>query len=188
MENKIEYLDNQIERSKKIVNQAEKYFAKLDEVILDKNPSEKRWSIAQILEHLNLYADHYNPTLLKAVQNLQSSELDADDYYKPKQIGKWFTNSMAPKQGVVKMKMGTAKDKNPFTTGVRANVYSEFIKQQNEFIELLKQAKEVNINYKNVKTTLGKFLTLTVGDTINVLVNHNERHFIQALGVLSDVN
>lgn len=188
MENKIDYLSNQIQRSKNIVAQAEKYFAKLEDEKLEKNPSEKRWSIAQILEHLNLYADHYNPTLAQAIQNLKSSELDTDENYRPKQIGKWFSNLMAPKKGTVKSKMGTAKDKNPFTTGVRANVYDEFIKQQNEFIELLEDAKTVNINYKNVKTTLGKFLTLTVGDTINVLVNHNERHMIQALGVLSDVN
>jgi len=187
VENKIEYLNQQIERSQKIIDQAEKFFAPLVIETLEKNPSEKSWSIAQILEHLNLYADHYNPTISQAIENLKSTELDEDDNYKPKQMGKWFVKSMAPKKGEVKFKMGTTKDKNPFTTGVRANVYDEFIKQQKEFITLLEQAKAVNINYKNVNTTLGKVFKLTVGDSINVLVNHNERHMIQAMSVLSDV-
>jgi len=187
LENKIEYLDKQIKRSNNILAQSKKYFEPLSEEQIEKNPSQEKWSLAQIFEHLNLYADHYNPTLATALNNLTSTELDSDDYYRPKQLGKWFTNTMAPKQGIVKMKMGTAKDKNPFTTGVRANVYAEFIKQQTEFVALLEQAKEVNINYKNVNTTLGSFIKLSVGDTVNVLVNHNERHMIQAMDVLSDI-
>jgi len=179
-----DFLNEKITATKQLLEQFDKYVGSISETELEKNPGDDKWSIAEILEHLNLYADHYNPALETAIGNLSSSELEVDENYKQRRLGKWFTNMMAPKSGIVKMKMNTPKDKNPFNVGVRANVVDAFKEQQARFLELIESAKGKNINYVNVPTTLPK-LKFSVGDTFNFLVKHNQRHMVQIMDVLS---
>jgi len=143
-----------------------------------KNISES-WSALECLEHLNMYADFYNPAIRSAIKN---SKQPAQDKFKSGWLGGYFAKSMLPKEKLNKMK--TFKDKNPIYAALDSSTIDRFIAQQNEFLSLLNEAEKVNLNTTKTPVTISKLIRLKLGDTFLFLVNHNIRHFAQLERVL----
>lgn len=141
------------------------------------------WSVLECLEHLNLYADFYNPAIRSAIENSKSVPTES---FKSGWLGGYFAKSMLPKEKFNKMK--TFKDKNPIYASLDSAVIDRFIAQQNEFLTLLNQAEKVNLNTAKTPVTISKLIRLKLGDTFQFLVNHNIRHFEQLDRVLETNN
>jgi hypothetical protein len=146
-------------------------------------PSSESWSALECLEHLNLYADFYNPAIRSAIENSKSVPQES---FKSGWLGGYFAKSMLPKEKLSKMK--TFKDKNPIYASLDSAVIDRFIAQQNEFLTLLNQAQKVNLNTAKTPITISKLIRLKLGDTFQFLVNHNIRHFEQLDRVLETNN
>jgi hypothetical protein len=141
---------------------------------LTRKDSPESWSVLECLEHLNLYADFYNPAIRSAIENSKSVPTES---FKSGWLGGYFAKSMLPKEKFNKMK--TFKDKNPIYASLDSAVIDRFIAQQNEFLTLLNQAEKVNLNTAKTPVTISKLIRLKLGDTFQFLVNHNIRHFEQ---------
>jgi uncharacterized damage-inducible protein DinB len=149
----------------------------VDELNWKSNPTS--WSVLECLEHLNLYGDFYIPEIRKVIKESKTKE---ERVFKSGFIGEYFASSMLPKEKLNKMK--TFKDKNPLNSNLSLETIHRFVKQQNEFLELLEKAKAVNLNKVKTSITLTKLIKLKLGDTLRFIVNHNIRHFEQIKDVL----
>ena len=136
--------------------------------------SSEHWSVLECLEHLNLYADFYNPAIRTAMQ--KSQKLPSTES-KPGLLGGYFAKSMLPQKNMKKMK--TFKDKNPIHSSLSEDVMHRFIQQQHEFLSLIKLAENKDLNSIKTPITITRLLKLKLGDTMQFLVNHNLRHFQQ---------
>lgn len=142
-------------------------------------PSSESWSVLECLEHLNLYAEFYNPAIRSAIENSKSV---AQESFKSGWLGGYFAKSMLPKKKLNAMK--TFKDKNPIHAQLDASVLDRFIAQQHVFLELLDLCEKVNLSKVKTPVTISKLIRLKLGDTIQFLVNHNIRHMAQMERVL----
>jgi hypothetical protein len=149
------------------------------------SPSLGKWSVAQLLQHLNGYGDYYLPLLEK---EMLSSNKPARAEFKPGWLGNYFTNLMLPgKDGKIGKKMQAPKNRRPPAHLDQKEVLSVFLVQQQQLLDLLEKAKYKNIGAIRIPISLSRFIKLKAGDTFRFLVAHQQRHFYQIKNVLTEL-
>jgi len=139
-------------------------------------PQPGKWSIAQVLEHLNGYNRYYLTEMEKA---LQGNRVSVAAVFKSGFIGNYFTNLMQPKEdGTIAKKMPAPPDYNFGPDLDAAKVLDEFIAGQQRLVKLLDKARNADLGYK-VPISISRFIKLKLGDTFRFLVAHQLRHFMQ---------
>jgi len=135
----------------------------------------KSWSILECIEHLNKYGDFYIPEI---TNRIASSKHPASKLFKSNWLGSYFSKSVAYKEQLNKMK--TFKAMNPLNSTLTIQTLKKFITQQDQIIELLDKAKNVNLDKTKTAISISKIIKLRLGDTFRVLIYHNQRHIKQA--------
>ncbi len=153
--------------------------------ILQKQPSNEGWSIAQILEHLNFYSRHY----IKAIEeNLHYNQTQTQEIFKPGWFGNYFTNMMKPSSdNKVKNKMKAMKNATPPPEVDEKVALDQFIDDQHVLLNLLQIAKSANLNRLRVPTSLTRLIKLKLGDTFRFFIAHEQRHMIQISNTLTQL-
>lgn len=146
-------------------------------------PAPGRWSVVQNIEHLNTYGRYYLPRIKKAiVENTKKYEPS----YTPGWLGNYFTNTMLPgKNGMIKNKMKAFKNHIPPPDLDSHTVLNEFLKQEEELLDLLQKAKKVPLGRIRIPISIASFITLKLGDTFRFFIAHHQRHFVQINNILS---
>jgi uncharacterized damage-inducible protein DinB len=168
-------LDILKEDVREIILKAEKLKA-LERWILEKTPGEGKWSVAQVLEHLNIYNRHY----LTEIENQlhHKNPVNKNDF-KPGWLGDYFTRLMKPgEKGKIK-KMKAPANAVPATQPNAIEMLNEFIMYQHQLLNLLNIARCADLNKNRIATTLSKHIKLKLGDTFRFVIAHEQRHFIQ---------
>jgi hypothetical protein len=146
---------------------------------------KEKWSVIQILEHMNAYGRYYLPAIAKAIEEDYGQR---NAWFEPGFWGNYFTKSMKPTNvHEVKNKMKAMKAYTfPNSLNIDA-VLKEFIDQQHILLGLLEKAKEKNLNTIRIPITLTSLIQLKLGDVFRFLVAHEQRHMIQARNTLKAV-
>ncbi|MFN2458322.1 MAG: DinB family protein [Chitinophagaceae bacterium] len=144
-----------------------------------------KWSVVQILEHLNSYGRYYLPAIDKAIAQ-KTNENSA--WFNPGRLGSYFTNSMKPTNVFeVKNKMKAMKN-YCFPNNLNVDtVLNEFLEQKNLLLRLLEVAKDRDLNTIRISIAISKLIRLKLGDVFRFLVAHEQRHMIQARNTLKVV-
>ncbi len=150
---------------------------------LQYKPDAETWSVLEGLEHLNLYGEFYLPEIKRQMD--KSAHQTATALFKSSWLGNYFALAMLPKEQLNTMK--TFQDKNPNGSSLDKQVLAKFIAQQKETLTLLEQASRVNLTKTKTGITLTPWIRLRLGDTFRVVIYHNDRHIVQAKGVLEQV-
>jgi len=138
------------------------------------------WSIAQCLEHLNRYGDYYIPFIRQGLG--RQNRCVTGGVFKSSLIGGWFTRMMDPDTG--KKKMKAFKDYKPGRELDAHAVVAEFIRQQEVLLTCLQWARKADLNKPRIPVSILPWLTLKLGDVLQFVIAHNERHMRQAKALL----
>ena len=141
---------------------------------LNWRPGEDSWSILECLEHLNLYGDFYIPEMEKSIKR---SNTVCQKNFRSGILGNYFAKAMLPREKLNKMK--TFKSKNPIGSALDKTTIKRFIRQQKQLLDLLNQAKKIDLSKTKTGTTISRFVKLKIGDVFRVVIYHNERHLVQ---------
>ena len=148
-------------------------------------PMPGKWSVAQILEHLNSYGRIYLPQINKAIS---TSKTKRAAWFNSGLLGNYFTNTMKPANVFeVKNKMKTLKAHTPENNLNPGKVLDEFVEQQHNLLQLLELAHQKDTNAIRVPISISKFIKLKLGDTFRFLIAHEQRHFIQARNTIKTI-
>lgn len=147
----------------------------LPESRLQQRPSPEQWSAMECLEHLCRYGDFY---LMEVASCLQVAKPQKSEPFKSTWLGEYFAASMWPKPGF--KTMNTFKVMNPSFSGIRTSVLSEFEAQLKQWQDLLQKSEAYS--WRDIKTaiSISKWIRLRLGDTLRVVIYHNQRHIEQA--------
>lgn len=150
-------------------------------------PAPGSWSAAQCLEHLNSYGRYYLPALEKSIDTAKQKGLASKETFTSSWIGNYFTELMLPKgkEKTVK-KMKAPKEHTPPSQLDSDAVIATFIEQQEKLIQLLEDAKAINLQKAKTPVSISRFIKLPVGDTFRFLLAHNYRHLLQATKALGE--
>mgnify|MGYP006155020573 FL=1 len=156
------------------IKQAE-FFKTLPIDKLNFKSNDAQWSILECVEHLNRYGRFYIPEISQKIKN---NKYPNSNEFKSGILGDYFAKSMQPKEKINKMK--TFPSMNPKGSKLTMAVIDEFISQQNNMLDLLNQAQNVNLTKTKTNISISKWIKLRLGDTFRVVIFHNNRHILQA--------
>ncbi len=161
-----------------------KYLQTTDPELLIREPATGKWSVIQVLEHLNSYGNYY----LVAIERSLKQDRPAIDLFKPGWLGNYFTKLMKPgENGTIAHKMQSPKGHRPQRHPDAFPVLNTFLEQQHYLLELLELAKAKNIGGIRMPISISRFIKLKVGDVFRFLIAHEQRHFVQIENTLAAV-
>lgn len=143
-------------------------------------PNSDAWSILECIAHLNLYGDFYIPEIEKRIA---ASNYKGDKFFNSGWLGNYFANSMLPTGKLNKMK--TFADKNPKGSVLdQVTTIKKFLSQQHQLLDLLRRSGEVSLKKTKTSISISKWIKLRLGDTLRVVIYHNQRHMKQIQNIL----
>lgn len=151
--------------------------------LMTQTPAPGKWSVAQVLEHLNIYSRHY----ITAIENrLHLNQSGPDVFFKPGWLGNYFTKLMKPAENkTLAKKMKAPNNAIPSTMPDAEAILNECLQHQHHLLNLLQIAKTANLNYIRIPTSINKYIKMKLGDTFRFLIAHEQRHFIQIENTLA---
>jgi len=154
---------------------------------LRQSPAEGKWSVAQVLDHLNGYNRYYLAAIKAQLD--KPAQPPAQVTYRAGWLGDYFTKLMLPPApGKKTVKMKSPKDHEPASFPDPEAMISEFISGEEKLLMLLEKSREINLGRVRIPISLNRFIRLKLGDTFHFLVAHQQRHFSQIQQILEKVN
>lgn len=158
----------------------------LDAGLLNIPPEPGKWSVLQVIEHLNSYNRYYLAQIELAIN--KSADSKPSETFQPGLLGGYFTKMMysdVKKSGQVANKMNAPKGHVPAASLDAQRVMQEFFAGEEKILTLLAAAKLHNIGKIKVPISISKWIKLRLGDTFGFLIAHQARHFQQIRNILT---
>jgi DinB superfamily len=154
-------------------------FSGLDDTQLNRRPAPDKWSIAQCLDHLVVSNETYFP----AFESLINGKYRRSFW----QVFNPFTN-IAGSKGLELLKTGKTKLRapkifEPSKSDEIKNSVACFVAHQQRLGQLFDKLESSGVLQKVISSPLTSMLTLKTCDAINIIIEHESRHYKQALGV-----
>ncbi|HLP18705.1 MAG TPA: DinB family protein [Chitinophagales bacterium] len=163
------------------LQQAVRVFQNMDEDALQRPSPAGGWSIAQCLWHLNSYGQYYLPRIGAALEQAPENG-NGVEHFKSGRLGNYFTRMMEPGKSKYKV---NKRHLPPAVVSPHQTV-AEFIQQQETLLHYLRKARAVNLNKIRLPISIASLIKLKLGDVLQFVVAHNERHIQQALRNLAE--
>lgn len=180
MKNELENLTLELER---ISGEAQTTFGKFSEAQINWQPAAEMWSVGQCFEHL----------IKTNLLFLQELEIIAAGNRR----NSWWEN-YSPLSGffgriiINELKADKRKIKAPAkivpASSVAANIIEDFAAHQIETIAKIKTVKNVDWQKTKMTSPIMKLITYKLADGLQIVVEHEKRHFRQAEKVLQNEN
>ncbi|MGF1565403.1 MAG: DinB family protein, partial [Flavobacteriales bacterium] len=162
------YVTNHREGAKKL--------ASMPPAALAKHPAPGAWSALECIEHLNRYGRFYLPEILKRLNEQRTAS--PQSVFRSSWLGNYFAESVKLKAKLNTMK--TFANMNPAGSPVSPEAIEEFIAQQDALLKLLKRSLTADMVKTRTSISISKLIRLRLGDTLRVVIYHNDRHMAQA--------
>ncbi|HRH71247.1 MAG TPA: DinB family protein [Flavobacteriales bacterium] len=156
--------------------------------VLQRRPDPKRWSVLEVIEHMNLSSGHYHDRLQRIYAD-GNGRLRFRSSFQPGTWGQRMLNTMQPKaDGTIPWKMPTIGKFEPRRGRlVTLAPLDDLIAMLNGYIGLLERARTSGLEGEKVVSTLGPILRFKVGDAFRFTIAHQERHMLQIERTLKEV-
>jgi hypothetical protein len=181
--NRIQLIDR-LENETRAIILRTNYLLQEDPENLLKQPAPGKWSVAQVIEHLNTYGRYYLPLLENALAKAPAAK---NHHYSPGWLGDYFTKMMLPKNGAVVNHMKAFKNHKPSPDIDCKKVLDEFLQQEQQLLNLLEQGRSADIAAVRIPVSIASFIRLKVGDVFRFIIAHHQRHFVQIDNTLTTV-
>lgn len=177
--NSSQLLDTLIRDVQTLIEATERDFLVLPFEALNTKRNTESWSILECFEHLNRYNRFYNKAASVSIEKAKES---LPHPVKSTWIGKQSIDYIHPRNT---KKLKTMKHLNPVLSNLDGSVIDEFLLHQRELLNILEKAKKVNLNTTKVPIEFFRLLKMNLGDALQFLIVHQQRHFIQLTNLLN---
>lgn len=169
-----------IQDSNRIKNYIKVDIANLDDHILTKKESAKKWSALEVVEHLNKVYDVYLDNFQKVIEDAEELRKDQTPEMNRTILGRLSIYANRPKGKKRRFKMKTFDFFRPAIGPDEVNsVIETYLGKKERFNELIKQARTKDLKNIKVPTALGQRVKFYVAECFEFLIVHEERHMIQ---------
>jgi len=151
-----------------------------DDKSLNAKSNNDSWSSLECIEHLNRYGRYYIPEIKQRISNAKKGN---EGTFKSGWLGNYFAKSMMPSKKMKPIK--TFVSMNPVGSQLDSvAVIKEFLEQQQQILRILEVSKNIDLTGTKTAISISKLIKLRLGDTLRVVIYHNERHIQQANNAL----
>jgi hypothetical protein len=148
--------------------------ADLDAARLLWRPSPERWGVADCLEHLITTGGVYHPRLRAVLATATHDAALEEARWSPTWMGRLFLRAVAPGGRAVRAR-------GPFVPPPgRIDACPRLLAQLDELRTIIVDAHGTDLRALRVESPLSKLLTLRLGEALEMLLVHQQRHLAQA--------
>jgi hypothetical protein len=148
--------------------------------VLTARMRQDSWNIAEIVEHLNTYNQWYLP---KSTSALKGTTAEKTTTFTPGWLGNYFVGMMQSNR----KKYKAAAAHRPAANLNCREVLATYGQDQLHLLNLLKTARNYNLNKIRIPVSILPLLTLKLGDVFRFLITHQQRHFLQINNLLAAI-
>lgn len=171
------HLDRLRTEAERVVMETEHLALGLNERQLIWRPAPDAWSIAHCFDHLVVVGNLYYPRTRAAIDEASRQGRRAPhDSFRATLFGRLFVHTSGP---ITRIKIRTrdifAPAAHPSPTS-----FATFIRQQETLLGLIQDADGLDLRAIRIHSPLSRLLTLRLGECLEMLVAHQQRHLTQA--------
>ena len=171
-----------------VLDMAKREFRSQSDAQFRWKPAPDQWSILECLQHLNLAERFYVRNIQHKVDALGLVQTNpADQTLESDWIGKVMLYAIDPAMNIKLPAPGMVRPRRPDELNP-TDVLNQFVEIQTTLHDLLKKAVYLDWNREKVMTMYGNWLKIRLGDALQMLVAHTERHMNQAMRIRNEMN
>jgi hypothetical protein len=176
------YLEHVLVMLKQVQQKIEANFGQLSEEQLNWKPDEKTWSIAEIIDHLNVTTKLY----YSVFDDIKNNTLKTNFWMKIPFWKKLVTNALIRVvDPETKRKTTTSPPFEPTKSSYTAEIVNEFAKTQSQLIIYIHELDGYDHANIVVASPLNAAFVYNLSDTFTILWKHQVRHLNQAKTLMS---
>lgn len=178
---KMSKLDLVIERSSEVRNFIEDEIASLSIDKLNWRENHNKWTVLEVLSHLNQVYELYAPKFEQALEHATKMEPPLiSGKNQTTLLGRLSIYSMLPKKRKRRFKMTTFEFFEPISNPAQPNETIErFLRNKSQFEGFVTKSKSFNIEGLKVSTALGEKVRFYIPECFEFIMAHEERHIVQ---------
>lgn len=143
-------------------------------------PSPERWGVADCLEHLLVTGQLYHPALRALIDAAPRDPARDARRWSPTLVGRLFLRLVGPRG------RATPAPSRLRPPQARPDADVRLLAQQGELRRLIADAHGADLRGIRVTSPLSRLLTLRLGEALEMLLAHQQRHLAQAWRVRED--
>jgi hypothetical protein len=136
------------------------------------------WNALECFAHLNFFLVLYMPRIERAIHLSKARTWQPGDHVRYTWVGRRINKSANPTNGVARK---TPKRHDFFDGFLGTETIKSFIINSERLLRNIQAAREVDLNRAKIGWGPSGFFSLTLGNTLEWLVVHGQRHINQAL-------
>lgn len=176
-----DFIENIQSECKKVLFIVDENFSELSQNQLSWKPSPKRWSVGECFLHLMNVNDYYLKIYIEYSGKNSNGNNSKHFPFKNSFMGKQVIKFVKPE---AKLKTKTSKYYDPHTTSVPADTIENFLEQHKNFMHLLEELKNIDLQKIKIVSPFSNFIKYNLGDSMEMIVSHDQRHLLQAKNVM----
>ena len=173
-----------LEHSNQNGNYIKSDIARIESQKLNWKESEKKWSVLEVVGHLNKVYDLYFPNFQKAIESAPENN-GQDNILQRTLMGRLSIYTQKPKGQKVRFKMKTFSFFQPSTMEAPLEVIQQFLTKKEQFNDFIKQARLKDLKGIKMPTALGDKMKFYVPECFEFILAHEDRHLVQIQNILS---
>ena len=173
-------IDNFRNQFEQLSQEADRLVTPLNEKQFHWRPAPEAWGVADCLEHLNVVARLYLPSLDEGIADAIRRGQYAEGPFVYNWFSRLFVKSMEPP---ARLKMKAPKPFVPGAARTRHEIMAAFRAYQVQFIDRLRQANGLDLARARVTSPASRWIRLPLGAAFALTTAHERRHLWQARNV-----
>jgi len=172
--------EQMLQDSNRIKNYIKGDIANMDEAVITKKATAKKWSALETIEHLNKVYDVYLDNFTTVIEGAE--ELSDRDIPQMKRtlLGRLSIYANRPKGNKRRFKVKTFDFFTPAIAPDQSHeIIDTYLKNKERFNDLIKAARTKNLLNVKIPTALGEKVKFYAAECFEFLLAHEERHMIQ---------
>jgi len=159
----------------------------LSNALINWRSHKECWSIAECLLHLNYYADDHFDPIISAITQGKKKKRRATKHYKQGKLGKFYVERIKiSEENSIQSHRDSSKKYRPSSKSNLdgAEIMSDFLQNQQALLQILKDARHLPLGKIRIPYRFWGVYRIQLGDILQILVFHTERHIVQAQRIL----
>lgn len=183
--------EDQLQRLNALVAEVETWQS-LNRDQLLQQPAPGKWSIIEIVGHMNAAYGIYRDRIGAALTKLPSGQR-LDNTFRARWFPKLFIKMMRPQNGQRKWKMKTLPKFEPETAQKAPGriateaVFEDFFGHQDHLRKAILDSRGRDIRGVKVVSSIGPILRFYLPECFDFIISHEERHLVQAKEIMENI-
>lgn len=176
------YLKGIFEQFDTVTQNIKTSFGELNEAQLNWKSHPKEWSIGQCLDHLIVTNNQYSKTFHAFANGTKTPNFFEKRGWLSNFWAKELIKATLPK---VNKKTKTFQVFEPTQSNIRNTIVTDFVKENERFKSLILDMDNLNHQTTIMSSPVSKLIVYSLKNACIILANHEERHYNQAMNMMS---